>query len=187
MFTSSKPIVIYGFAAIPKNKTLSIEAGTNVYFHDNSGLIVDDKATLKVKGTRSKKVVFEGDRLEHSFSDIPGQWGTIWMRAGSINNEIHHAIIRNGIIGILVDSSENTARPTLKLENTEIYNHASFGILGRETNIEGHNLVIGNAGQASLAATIGGSYNFTHATFSNFWSNSLRQLPAVLINNFFDV
>ena len=123
--------------------------------------------------------------MEHSFSDIPGQWGTIWMRAGSINNEIHHAIIRNGIIGILVDSSENTARPTLKLENTEIYNHASFGILGRETNIEGHNLVIGNAGQASLAATIGGSYNFTHATFSNFWSNSLRQLPAVLINNFF--
>ena len=185
IFTSSKPIVIYGFAAIPKNKTLNIEAGTNVYFHDNSGLIVDDKATLKVKGTRSKKVVFEGDRLEHSFSDIPGQWGTIWMRAGSINNEIHHAIIRNGIIGILVDSSENTARPTLKLENTEIYNHASFGILGRETNIEGHNLVIGNAGQASLAATIGGSYNFTHATFSNFWSNSLRQLPAVLINNFF--
>jgi len=185
IFTSSKPIVIYGFAAIPKNKTLNIEAGANVYFHDNSGLIVDDKATLKVKGTRSKKVVFEGDRLEHSFSDIPGQWGTIWMRAGSINNEIHHAIIRNGIIGILVDSLENNSRPTLKLQNTEIYNHASFGILGRETNIEGHNLVIGNAGQASLAATIGGSYNFTHATFSNFWSNSLRQLPAVLINNFF--
>lgn len=185
IFTSTKPTVIYGYAAIPKNKTLTIEAGARVHFHDNSGLIVDKKATLKVKGTRSKKVIFEGDRLEHSFKDIPGQWGTIWMRAGSVNNEIQHAVIKNGIIGVLVDSLETPSRPTLRLENTEIYNHSNFGILGRETNIEGYNLVVGNAGQASLAATIGGTYNFTHATFSNFWSNSLRQLPAVLINNFF--
>ncbi len=184
-FTSAKPTVIYGFAAVAKNKTLTIEAGAKVYFHDNSGIIIDDKATLKVKGTLASKVIFEGDRLEHSFSQIPGQWGTIWMRAGSLNNEIDHAIIKNGIIGILVDSIGTTSHPTLKLQNTEIYNHTSYGILGRETNIEAHNLVVGNAGQASLAAIIGGTYNFTHSTFSNFWSNSVRQLPAVLVNNFF--
>jgi hypothetical protein len=57
--------------------------------------------------------------------------------------------------------------------------------LARETNIEGHNLVIGSAGQASLAATIGGTYNFTHSTFANYWNSSIRPLPAVLINNFF--
>ena len=185
IFTSTKPTVIYGFAAVAKNKTLTIEAGAKVYFHDNSGLIIDDKATLKVKGTLASKVIFEGDRLEHSFSRIPGQWGTIWMRAGSLNNEIDHAIIKNGIIGILVDSTVTSSHPTLKLQNTEIYNHTSYGILGRETNIEAHNLVVGNAGQASLAAIIGGTYNFTHSTFSNFWSNSVRQLPAVLVNNFF--
>lgn len=185
LFTSIKPTVIYGFAAVPKNKTLTIEAGAKIHFHDNSGLIIDDKATLKVNGTLSNKVIFEGDRLEHSFSIIPGQWGTIWMRAGSQNNEIQHAVIKNGIIGILVDSLGNTSHPTLKLQNTEIYNHTSYGLLGRETNIEAHNIVIGNAGQASLAAIIGGTYNFTHCTFSNFWNNSVRQLPAVLVNNFF--
>ena len=115
IFTSTKPTVIYGYAAIPKNKTLTIEAGARIHFHDNSGLIVDKKATLKVKGTRSKKVIFEGDRLEHSFKDIPGQWGTIWMRAGSVNNEIQHAVIKNGIIGVLVDSLETPSRPTLRL------------------------------------------------------------------------
>ena len=57
--------------------------------------------------------------------------------------------------------------------------------MARETNIEGHNVVIGSAGQASLAATIGGTYNFTHSTFANFWNNGIRQLPAVLVNNFF--
>lgn len=183
--TKTKPTVIYGYAAVPANKTLTIEAGAKIYFHDNSGLIIDEKATLKVNGTLTEKVTFEGDRLENRFSETPGQWGTIWMRAGSKDNEIKHAQIKNGIIGILIDSigAENT--PTLKLQNTEIYNHSNFGILARETNIEGHNVVIGSAGQASLAATIGGTYNFTHSTFANFWNNGIRQLPSVLVNNFF--
>jgi hypothetical protein len=184
-FTKLKPTVIYGYAAVPANKTLTIEAGAHVYFHNNSGLIVDNTGTLKVNGTLSEKVVFEGDRLENNFSNIPGQWGTIWMRAGSKNNEIKHAQIKNGIIGILIDSIGSSTTPTLKLQNTEIYNHSNFGILARETNIEAHNVVIGSAGQASLAATIGGTYNFTHSTFANYWNNSIRPLPAVLINNSF--
>ena len=40
-------------------------------------------------------------------------------------------------------------------------------------------------GEASLACIIGGSYNFTHSTFANYWSNGIRSLPAVLINNFY--
>jgi hypothetical protein len=184
-FTNIKPTVIYGYAAVPENKTLTIEAGAKIYFHTNSGLIVDKKGTLKVQGTFTEKVIFEGDRLAPSFSSTPGQWGTIWMRAGSKNNEIYHAQIKNGIIGILIDSIGAASDPTLKLQNTEIYNHSNFGILARETNIEAHNVVIGSAGQASLAATIGGTYNFSHATFANYWNNGIRQLPAVLINNYF--
>jgi hypothetical protein len=184
-FTKAKPIVIYGYAAVPANKTLTIEAGARIYFHDNSGLIIDNKATLKVNGTLAEKVIFEGDRLEHRFSEIPGQWGTIWMRAGSKDNEIQHAQIKNGIIGILIDSIGSNSTPTLKLQNTEIYNHSNFGVLARETNIEAHNVVIGSAGQASLAATLGGTYNFSHSTFANYWNSGSRQLPAVLINNFF--
>lgn len=184
-FTNVKPYVIYGYAAVPANKTLTIEAGARVHFHDDSGLIVDDKGSLKVNGSLTDKVVFEGDRLEHSFSTIPGQWGTIWMRAGSVDNEIHHAVIKNGIIGVLVDSIPDNTNRTLTLSNTEIYNHSNYGILGREANIQGTNLVVGNAGQASLAAIIGGTYNFTHSTFANYWSNGIRQLPTVLVNNFF--
>ena len=185
IFTNQKPTVIYGYAAVPENKTLTIEAGAKIHFHNNSGLIIDNNATLKVNGTLSEKVIFEGDRLENNFSKTPGQWGTIWMRAGSKENEINHAQIKNGIIGVLIDSISATSTPTLSIKNTEIYNHSNYGILARETNIEGSNLVIGNAGQASLAATIGGTYNFTHSTFANYWNNSLRQLPAVIVNNHF--
>ena len=184
-FTNTKPTVIYGYATVPGNKTLTIEAGAKVYFHSNSGLIVDDKATLKINGTLAEKVIFEGDRLEYDFNEIPGQWGTIWMRAGSKDNEIYHAQIKNGIIGILIDSIGSNTTPTLMLQNTEIYNHSNFGVLARETNIKAHNVIIGSAGQASLAATIGGTYNFTHSTFANYWNNGIRQLPAVLVNNYF--
>lgn len=184
-FSNTKPTVIYGYAAVSSNNTLTISPGAKVYFHDNSGLIIDKDASLKVNGTLNAKVTFEGDRLENSFSSLPGQWGTIWLRAGSKENEINHAEIKNGIIGILVDSISSTSTPTLTLKNSEIINHSNFGVLARETNIHGENVVIGNSGEASLACIIGGSYNFTHSTFANYWSNGIRSLPAVLINNFY--
>jgi hypothetical protein len=184
-FTSTKPYVIYGYAAVPENKTLSIDAGANIYFHSNSGLIVDKKATLKVNGTLHNQVIFEGDRLEFRHSETPGQWGTIWMRAGSKDNEINYATIKNGVIGILVDSIGSPTIPTLTIKNSQVYNNSNYGILGRETNITGENLVIGNTGQSALACTIGGTYNFTHCTFANYWNHSLRQFPTVLVNNFF--
>lgn len=184
-FTNEKPTVIYGYAAVPANKTLTIDAGARIHFHDNSGLIVDNNGTLKVNGTLNEKVIFEGDRLENSFSAIPGQWGTIWIREGSKENEINHAQIKNGIIGLLVDATSNTLTPALTVRNTEIFNHSNYGVLAREASILGENLVIGSAGEASLGCTAGGSYNFTHSTFANYWKNSVRSLPTVLINNFF--
>ena len=155
-FTNTKPTVIYGYAAVGSNNTLTIQPGAKIYFHDNSGLIIDTDASLKVNGTLNDKVVFEGDRLENSFSTIPGQWGTIWLRAGSKENEINYAEIKNGIIGILVDSISSSSTPTLTLKNSEIINHTNFGVLARETSIYGENVVIGNSGEASLACVVGG-------------------------------
>ena len=184
-FTNEKPYVIYGYCAVPENKTLTIEAGANIHFHSNSGLIVEKNATLTIEGELNNEVFIEGDRLETQFSNIPGQWGTIWLRAGSKNHNINYAIIKNAAAGIIIDSIGSNTSPTLIIKNTQIYNSSNFGILGRETSILGENLVINNSGQSSLACTIGGTYNFTHSTFTNFWNNSLRQYPSVLINNFF--
>lgn len=184
VFSKNKPTVIYGFAAIPENKTLIIEAGAKVHFHDNSGLIVTNQASLKSMGTLENKIIFEGDRLEPEFSNVPGQWSSIWLQAGSKENEIKHTVIKNAVVGVIVDSIGTPNLPTLQIENSEIYNNASFGLLGRGTNIKGHNLVIGNAGQSSLSISNGGTYNFNHCTFANFWTNDIRLFPAVSINNF---
>ncbi len=184
-FTNQKPYVIYGFAAVPANKTLTIDAGARLHFHAGSGLLVDRNATLDVQGTLNNEVIFESDRLEPAFSDTPGQWVAIWLRAESKNNTINYAIIKNNAVGVLVDSVNVAGSTTLTLKNTQIYNSANFGILGRQTNIVGENVVIDNAGLSALACTIGGSYNFKHSTFANYWTGSIRQFPSVLINNFY--
>lgn len=183
-WNNDKPYVIYGYVGVPNNKTLTINKGVQVHFHKNSGLLVEKDASLKVYGELNEEVIFEGDRLEPGFSEIAGQWGTIWLRAGSKNHQIDYAIIKNNTIGILMDSIGSLISPTLKISNTQIYNTASFGLLGRTANIKGENLVIANNGQSSLACTIGGTYNFTHTTFANYWNGSIRELPTVLINNY---
>jgi hypothetical protein len=189
-FTNEKPYVIYGYAAVDNSKTLTINAGARVHFHANSGLIVTDGASLKVNGLPSNdldlmegEVIFEGDRIEPNFAHVPGQWQTIWLFNGSTENAFNHATIKNSTVGILSDGNQND-NSKLTITNTQIYNSSNFGILGRATSINGENVVINKSGQSSFAGIFGGSYNFVHSTFANYWNISFRQFPSVLLNNF---
>lgn len=186
-WTNIKPYVIYGYAAVPSNKTLIVDPGARIHFHAESGLIVANDASIHVNGVPSStsalenEVIFEGDRLETSFSEIPGQWGTIWLTQGSTNNQISNLTIKNATVGILVSGNDGSSNPTLDIRNTQIYNCSNVGILARTGNIEGRNVVINNCGQASFAGTFGGSYEFTHSTFANYWPTS-NQTSVVLSN-----
>ena len=188
-FTNAKPYVIYGYAAIPNNKTMTVDAGSRLHFHANSGLFVGEGASLQVNGSYSNnqenlenEVIFEADRLEPAFANVPGQWGTIWLYEDSRNNVFNFTTIKNATVGILSEGNPKDTKLTLK--NTQIYNSSNYGILGRNTSIVAENLVINNSGQSSFAATLGGSYNVTQSTIANYWSSSYRQYPALLVNNY---
>ncbi|TRX42798.1 right-handed parallel beta-helix repeat-containing protein [Flavobacterium restrictum] len=185
-FTNKKPYVIYGYAAVPSGKTATFDPGSRVYFHANSGLIVANKASIHVNGGQSltdkleKEVIFEGDRLEPDFADVPGQWGIIWLTDGSTNNTFDHLTLKNATVGLWIDSNDGT---TVTLKNTQIYNATNYGILAQTAKIKAENLVINNAGQAGLACAYGGNYQFTHCTFNNNWSSSSQ--VAVSVGNYF--
>jgi len=185
-FNTDKPYVVYGYASVPDGETLTIPGGARVHFHADSGIVVQEGATLEVNGSVSNtvalenEVIFEGDRLEPDFSEVPGQWGTIYLRQGSLNHKIKNLTIKNAIIGLLVENNFGT---TMTIENTQIYNSSNVGLLGRAAKIEGKNMVINYAGVASLACTLGGSYEFKQCTFNNNWSSS-RQV-AVLVDNYY--
>jgi hypothetical protein len=155
-----------------------------VYFHAESGILVQSGGSLQINGgistdpanPQQNEVTFEGDRLEPMFEDVPGQWGTIWLRQGSVNNRVNHLTLKNALLGFLVENCP------LEINNSQIYNSANYGILARAAAISSENLVINLAGQASLACVYGGNYQFKHGTFNNNWvgSNPL----AVLVSNY---
>ena len=191
IFTNEKPYVVYGYMGVPSGKTVTFEAGARVHFHENSGIIVAKDATMIVDGTASSdpeknegEVIFDGDRLEALYDYIPGQWGAIWLTAGSTQHQFNHAIIKNATVGILMDFNDETNSPTLTLENTQIHNSSAFNLWGKTANIYAENSVFGNAGQSSFAGTIGGKYNFKHCTFANYWTKGFRTTPAVLLNDY---
>ena len=189
-FTNTKPYVIYGYAAVGNGKSLNINAGSRIHFHAGSGLLITNNASLHVYGLPSldselleNEVIFEGDRLEPFYENVPGQWQTIWLYDGSVDNIINNATIKNGTIGVLSDGNEENPSK-FQITNSQVYNHSNFGILGRATSIIAENLVVNNCGLSSFAGTFGGNYNITHSTIANYWSSSFRQFPALLLNNF---
>lgn len=195
-WTAAKPYVIYGYALVPGTETLVVDAGARVHFHANSGLIVGKDAKIQINGGNppgsdydnlSNEVIFEGDRLEPLYNDVPGQWGTLMILSNSTENTINHLTIKNATVGILMQNiatATGTTIPNLTITNSQIYNCSNVGILARKAQLTGSNLVGNYCGQATLACTYGGIYNFTHCTFSNDW-NSSRQV-AVLLNDYFE-
>lgn len=193
-WNNSKPYVIYGYAFVPDGKTLTVNAGARVHFHANSGLIIGKNAVLNINGAVSttealeNEVIFEGDRLEPIYTDVPGQWGAIINYSTSNLNVINHLTLKNATVGILCGNLATTTNttdfPKLTIKNSQIYNCSNLGILARKSNVIGENLVVNYCGQASLACTYGGTYNFTHCTFNNNFSSSSQ--VAVLLNNYFE-
>ncbi|MCH8904541.1 MAG: hypothetical protein IIA45_11580 [Bacteroidetes bacterium] len=182
---SDKPHVVYNSVLVDSGCTLTIKEGTHVHFHDRSRLFVS--GTLKVNGTAADPVVFQGDRLESFYEDLPGQWDGIHFLRGSINNEINYAIIENGVVGIRVDSLSENSNPNLIIKNSIVRNTLSSGILGLTAEIQGENCLIYNNGQYSCQLEIGGVYDFKHCTFANYSSILINHKSSVVrLSNLFD-
>ncbi|MDA9807794.1 hypothetical protein N9B89_00215 [Flavobacteriales bacterium] len=197
-WTNDLPHVIYGYVVIEPNATLTIEEGTKIYFHNNSGMFVGNplligengvpptnNGTLIINGDIGNEVTMQGDRIDSWYENIPGQWNGIHFVLGSINSTIEYAIISNGTTAIHADSVANS-NPTVTINNTIIENMSSIGILGQGANIAAANTVVSKCGQYTVACNIGGTYNFTHCTFANYWDYNRRSAPSILLNNYYE-
>jgi len=181
VWNDPRPYVIYGIVVID-SCTVRIPAGARIHVHGglarvqqdsvviryNDGLLVFQEAgRLLVEGTAERPVVFEGDRLEKEFERTPGQWTGLWLRTGTSGHRIEHAIFRNSIIGIRVDSAAD-----LKLRHTQIYNTANSGLIGVHARIQAENCLFHTNGGYSIQLEYGGDYEFTYCTAANFGGRS---------------
>ena len=183
-WTNDKPHVIYGNVIVHEGGSLNILAGSHVYLHHNANLIVLEGSSLKILGEVSNPVIVTSDRLDEYYRDLPGQWGRIWLAGGSIDNHIQNAIIKNGTIGLHVDTVASTFNPTLRLENSIIANNSSYGILAYSSRIEASNCQITDNGAHDLYLFAGGDYRFSHCTFANYSSG--HQAPSIRMSNYYE-
>lgn len=180
-WTADKPHVIYDSILVPQGCTLVIDAGAKIHSYNKSCLLV--AGTIIVNGTPQNPVIFEGTRLDGEYKDLTNQWAGIRLLAGSKDNVITGAIIRNALVGIEVDSLPVSANPNLRLTQTRIYNMAAIGLLGYTSTILAVNNEITACGQAGFIGALGGSYTLHHNTIASYNNSFNRQHPLVVLDN----
>ncbi len=178
---ADKPHVIYGYAMVDSAETLDINAGTNVHLHKNAILYVN-KGSLNVNGFLNNEVVFQGDRLEPIYDNVPGQYYGIYFNQAKAS-VIDYAIIKNGTSGIhLYSSGVGPLEYAVTIRNTKLTNNASYGIfLYDGASILGENLIVAKNGIHSLIVLKGAKFNFNQCNFMGFDG---AQSPAIGIRNY---
>lgn len=182
-WTSDKPHVIYGYSLVDSAQSLTIDAGTQVHLHKNAVLYVY-KSTLLVNGFLDNEVVFQGDRLEALYDDVPGQYYGIYFNQAE-PSIIDYAIIKNGTSGLhIYGEGDNPGSYAVTVKNTRIFNHSSYGIfLFDGASLKGENLVISKNGFHALLVLKEARFNFNHC---NFLGYGAAQSPAIGIRNYYD-
>ncbi|MFN0275465.1 MAG: choice-of-anchor Q domain-containing protein [Chitinophagales bacterium] len=189
VWTNELPYVIYNFFGVDTLSTLTIMEGCKIYVHGDAQFVV--LGTLEVLGTADSNVIFQADRTEDFYKDVPGQWNGISFLRTSKNNIIRYATIKNAINGLLVGYqgtdtttafyNDVSTRPQLTLENVQVYDCQQSAMLAVNAEVDATNCLIYNTGESNVALTAGGKYNFTYCTLGNYGSAYLTPQGASLV------
>lgn len=168
-----KPYVIYGIMAID-GCDLIMNAGTNVYVH--GGIVQEDSlsynpgriitingGSIQANGTLSDPITIQGDRLEPEFADVAGQWFGIVLTNESMDNNFSFTTIKNGIYGILADSSSH-----VDIDHSQLLNSSSLGLFGSHSSIDVSNSLIYSTGSYGVYWRYGGVYNMNYTTVVSY-------------------
>jgi len=168
-----KPYVIYGIMGID-GCDLIMNAGTRVYVH--GGIVLQDSLTynpgriitinggsIQANGTLAEPITIEGDRLEPEFADVAGQWFGIVLTNASVDNSFSYTTIKNGIYGILADSSSHVS-----MSHCQLLNSSSLGLLGSHASADISNSLIYSAGSYGVYWRYGGNYNMNYSTVVSY-------------------
>lgn len=171
------PYVISGGIQVAQDATLTIEKGCRIYLHSDAPFIVN--GTLTVNGTNAERVIFQGDRLDNVYRDLPASWPGIYFSETSIDNIMHYVVIKNAYQGVIALGGTTNALPKLRLRQCIIDNIYDAGILSRGSGIDAVNCLISNCG-SNIVLSDGGEYDFTYCTIVSFDNSYISHKKPVL-------
>ncbi|QCX52952.1 hypothetical protein [Elizabethkingia sp. JS20170427COW] len=179
-WTPNKAKVIFGELNLAEGKTLTIEKGTKVYFHKNSGLKISKNAQLITHGDLGKEVIFRGDRHDPRYDTLPANWNGIQIEENA-KVDFNYTKLMGGTTGL------ELYKAIAHLKNTIIYTFQEFGIKAIASQVKAENLLMNDAGTASFGIFQGGNYDIAHSTIINYWKNySNLNADALYVSNLWE-
>ena len=181
---SNKPIVISGRLTVDSLATLTIAAGSTIYFQSGAGLYI--YGTLISKGTASKNVILRGARLDNMFNYLPydyvsGQWIGVHLYNSSFNNIINYTDIHSPFDGIIADSS-NLSVPKLLLYASTIHNCQGYGLYTANNKIQVYNCQLSNTLKNCLYID-GGNVDINGCTIAQYYPFDSKRGTAILFSS----
>lgn len=180
-FTDQQPYVVFGELKVAPGATLTLDAGTQLLFHDKASMKVEGR--LQALGRPGKFIDMRGDRLDNVLPDVEydimaGQWDGITIDAGSFDNRMEYVDMRSTRHGLVLDSCANTARTKLTLYNSWLHNSQKNVLTALYSKVEATGCVFSEAAGAT-AFLAGGDFKFLQCTFANNYLFSAITLPLV--------
>ena len=167
---SARPILVDGTLTVDEGATLTLKAGTRLFFRSNASLLV--KGTLKVEGEENKPVVMRGDRTDRllpyiPYDNLPNRWNGITFEPTSSGNSLVWLDLHSARYGIRAVDTDIT------LESCIFHNIAgrdsatSHGIFLKNCELVANNTSISNV-MAHALYLWGGTAHLTHCTMAQY-------------------
>lgn len=181
-----RPVVVYDEITVDSSATLTVSAGTTLYFHSGAG--IDVYGRLVCDGEVGKEVVLRGDRTDRMFSYLPydrisGQWQGINFHESSYGNRFAYTDLHGACNGIVCDSSD-VSRVKLSIENCSVHNCQGYGMKLINCWVNAQNSLFSNA-LNDCVAIYGGNVVLQHCTLAQFYPfDNNRGVALSFYNNF---
>ena len=166
----TQPIVVYGGLTVDSLVTLTIAAGTQIYFNYGAG--VDVYGTLIAAGEAGSEVVLRGSRTDYMFDYLPydrvsGQWEGLAIHESSYGNSLTYTDLHSAFDGIVCDSA-SAAQIKLSLHNSTVHNCQGYGVKATNCWIDMRNTQVTNT--LDDCVNIDGGYCLLlHCTLAQFY------------------
>jgi len=185
--TADKPYLIFNYMHVKEGKTLTLKAGTRLFFHNKANFVVD--GNLVSNGTLENPVVMRTDRFDKMpdvdqtpYDYMPGQWGGIYLQNSKGVHSLNHTFIRGCDLGVILLGTGST-HPSLVLQNCVLHSMTQYGLYAQNAKVTIENTEISNCGTSCLYLLGGESYA-VHTTLANYYAWGTRESETLVIANY---
>jgi hypothetical protein len=178
--TGDRPIIVYGKLTVEEHATLTLAAGTTLYFHDGGG--IDVYGRLSSQGEAGKEVILRGDRLDWMFDYLPydlmsGLWDGIHFYETSYDNVMEFTDLHSSFNGIVCDSAD-VEKQKLTLKNMTVHNCQGKGLSTVNCKVAAENCQFTNT-LYECVDILGGDVTMNHCTLAQFYPFDSNRRPAL--------